>query len=146
MNKNIIVIRIVLVLVALAHLLIGAIGIIPAIPLSIVLKFYGSSITINLQMAHIIQMFGAYMFTIGILGAIAIWNPIKQKAIVYAISFLLFLRVLQRVIFAGQQFEVFAIPPTYYWAQTAIFFVFALCLVLFTLLASKTEEIKQKRI
>ncbi len=140
MKQSNLALKIVLGMVALAHTLIGIMGVIPAVPLSIVLMFYGSSLTLNPQMEHIIQMFGAYMLTVGILGAVTLRDPIKNKVVVYGISFLLFLRTLQRVIFAGQQFEVFSISPAYYWTQTTLFFVLALCLVLFTLRAEKSEN------
>lgn len=140
MKKSKLALRIVLGIVALSHVIIGIIGVIPAIPINIVLKFYGSSITLNPQMGHIIQMFGAYMLTIGILGVVTLWNPVKNKIVVYGISGILFLRTLQRIIFANQQFEVFGISPAYYWTQTIIFFVLGLCLVIFTLWAKKSEN------
>ena len=133
-------VRIVLGMAAAAHVIIGLIGVIPAIPLSIVLMFYGASLQINPQIAHIIQMFGAYMLAVGVLGAFAVWDPLKNKSIIYGISFLLFLRVLQRIIFAGQAYSVFGISPIYYWVQTVLFFAIALALVLLRPKASESPK------
>lgn len=130
MKKSYLPIRIVVGLVAVAHILIGLIGVIPAIPIKLVLMMYGAALQITPQLAHIIQMFGAYMLTIGVLGAFAIWNPVKNTMIIYGVSFLLFLRVIQRIVFAGQASAVFGISPGYYWGQTVCFFALALALVL----------------
>ncbi len=124
-------VRIVLGLAAAAHVIIGLIGVIPAIPLSIVLMFYGASLQINPQITHILQMFGAYMLTVGALGIYAVWDPVKNKSIIHCIIFLLLLRVIQRVLFASEAFAVFGIAPGYYWAQTAVFFLIVLALVYF---------------
>lgn len=141
MNKSKLALRIVLGMVAVPHTIIGILGVIPAIPISIVLKFYGSStLTLNPQIEHIIQMFGAYMLTVGILGAFSLRYPIKNRVVVYGISFLLFLRTLQRVLFVEQQFEVFGISPAYYWTQTILFFVLALCLVILTARIDKSKN------
>ena len=130
MKQSYILLKIILGLVALAHIVIGIIGVIPQIPVSIAVLFYGAALTLNAQIEHVLQMFGAYMLTIGLLGALAVRDPVKNKSIIYGISFLLFLRVLQRLLFAGQAYAVFDISPAYYWAQTALFLVLAVCLIL----------------
>jgi len=140
MKQSYLPIRIVLGMAAAAHVVIGLIGVIPAIPIRIVVMFYGASLEVTPQLAHIIQMFGAYMLAVGILGAFAVWNPLKNKSIIYGISFLLFLRVLQRIVFAGQAYEVFGISPIYYWVQTVLFFAIALALVLLRPKASQPAK------
>lgn len=130
MKKSYLPIRIVLGLVAVAHILIGLVGVIPMIPIKLVLMVYGAALQITPQLAHIIQMFGAYMLTIGVFGAFAIWDPVKNRMIIYGVSFLLFLRVLQRIVFASQAYSVFGISPAYYWGQTVCFFALALALLL----------------
>ena len=140
MKRSYVPLRIVLGLVAAAHIIIGIIGVIPAIPASIAVVFYGAALTLNPQVEHILQMFGAYMLTVGLLGAFALRDPVKNKSIVYGVSFLLFLRVLQRILFAGQAYSVFGISPGYYWAQTAVFFALAVCLVLLRPKTSKSND------
>ncbi len=131
MKKSYLAIQIVLGLVAVAHVIIGLIGVIPAIPINFVLMFYGAALQINPQVAHIIQMFGAYMLTIGVLGILAIFDPVKNVNIVYGLSFLLFLRVIQRLMFASQAYAVFGISAPYYWGQTVCFLVLAILLIVF---------------
>ena len=129
MRNPYIPIKVVLGLVAAAHIIIGLIGVIPAIPINIVLMFYGAALQINPQIAHIIQMFGAYMLTIGILGVLAIYDPLKNINIIYGLSFLLLLRVIQRIIFSSQAYSVFSISPGYYWGQTVCFLIMAIALI-----------------
>ena len=130
MIQSYLLLKIILGLVAVSHIVIGLIGVIPQIPVNVAVLFYGSALTLNPQIEHILQMFGAYMLTVGILGAFALRNPVENKNIIYGVSFLLFLRVLQRILFAGQAYAVFGISPAYYWVQTAVFFALAVCLIL----------------
>lgn len=136
-KKPYIPLRIILGLVALAHIVIGISGVIPAIPLDIAIRFYGASLEVTPQIEHITQMFGAYMLTIGLLTAFAVWQPVKSTFVIYGVSFLLFVRVLQRLFFADQSFEVFDISPAWYWVQTAVFFAIPVSLIL---LRPKTSE------
>ena len=130
MKQSYLPLKFVLGLVAVSHIVIGLIGVIPQIPVNVAVLFYGAALTLNPQIEHILQMFGAYMLTVGFLGAFAVRDPVKNKSIIYGVSFLLFLRVLQRILFAGQAYAVFGISPTYYWVQTAVFFALAVCLIL----------------
>ncbi|MBN2120780.1 MAG: hypothetical protein JW734_06985 [Candidatus Omnitrophica bacterium] len=117
--------------VALAHLIIGIVGCLPFIPVErLAAVFYRASVTISPQIEHIVQMFGAYMLTIGVLSIFALIDPVRNKAIITAISFLLFVRVLQRVLFVEQANIIFDIPVGWYWMQTVSFFAVAIALVL----------------
>jgi hypothetical protein len=122
--------RIVLGSVVLSHTVIGLAGAIPIIPIDIATRFYGASLTVTPQIEHITQMFGAYMITVGLLAAFAVRDPVKNKFVIYGVSFLLFVRVIQRLFFADQAFEVFEISPALYWAQTALFLAIAVSLIL----------------
>ncbi len=133
--------RIILGLVSLAHILIGLAGVIPAIPLSRVASIvYGASLTVTPQIEHITQMFGAYMLTVGLLTAFAVWKPVKSTFVIYGVSFLLLVRVLQRLFFAGQAESVFGISPVWYWVQTGIFLAIPLALILLRPKASEADN------
>jgi len=140
MKQSYILLKIILGLVALAHIVIGIIGVIPQIPVSIAVLFYGAALTLNAQIEHVLQMFGAYMLTLGILAALAIRNPVQNKFIVYGVVFMLFLRTLQRILFAGQASSVFGIPLGVYWAQTVIYFAVAVSLVTLELKVIKSSN------
>ncbi len=114
---------------AVIHIAIGLIGIIPTTPLSIVLVFYGGALQFSPQIAYLLQMFGAYMLTIGALCIYAVWDPAKNRYIIHGMIFLLLLRGIQRILSAGQVVTVFGVVPDYYWIQTALFLIVGLALV-----------------
>lgn len=134
-------IKIVLGMVAASHLIIGLIGGVPGIPTDIVVRFYGAGLTVTPQIEHIIQMFGAYMFTVGVLGALTFRDPVRYRSVVLVISFLLFIRVLQRILFAGEAAEVFDISPLFYWVQTVAYLAMGLALVLLRPKASEPANV-----
>ena len=138
MKTSYLPIRIVLGLVAIAHIIIGLIGVIPIVPREIILTFYGAALQITPQIEHIIQMFGAYMLTVGALGVYAFWNPAGNRGIIHCLIFLLLVRVIQRLFFFGQAEAVFDISPGYYWGQTVLFFIVAVALFWFR--PSKTAD------
>ncbi|MFC1704346.1 hypothetical protein ACFL1E_06170 [Candidatus Omnitrophota bacterium] len=123
--------KLVLGLVCVSHLTIGIAGCLPGVPIAkLAALFYKASIELSPQMSHIIQMFGVYMLTMGILALFALGDPVKNRAITHGIIILLTLRVIQRIMFAGQAADVFGIPASWYWAQTAFFGLIALLLLL----------------
>ena len=132
MNKSSYVLfRLVLLSVSIAHLIIGGIACIPGMPVVKLAEiFYKASVTLNPQMEHIMQMFGAYMLTVGILAILASLDPVKNKAITHGIILLLVLRVFQRVAFARQAWTVFRISTGWYWAHTIFFSLIAVVLFL----------------
>ena len=141
MKKRHFLLRIILGLVALAHVLIGLGGVIPAVPVEWLASIlYGASLTVTPQIEHIVQMWGTYMLTVGVLTAFAAWQPVKNIFIIYGVSFLLFVRVLQRLFFAGQVESVFAVSPVWYWVQTVVFFAIPLALILLRPKASETNS------
>jgi len=121
--------KIVLAGAGIAHFIIGLIAVIPGIPKTTLAEiFYKASIVANPQMDHIVQMFGAYMLTIGILAFFAIKDPIKNAAIINGVIILLGIRVAQRVLFAGEAWDIFRIPAGWYWTQTIFFAAIAIAL------------------
>ena len=133
--------RIILGLVALTHILIGLGGVIPAVSTEWLASIlYGASLTVTPQIDHIVQMWGAYMLTVGLLAAFAVWQPAKNMFVIWGVSFLLFVRVIQRLFFAGEAESVFDISAVWYWVQTAIFLVIPLCLILLRPRASQPDN------
>lgn len=140
MKPSDIALRIMLGLVALSNIVIGLLGVIPAIPVrQVATLFYSAVLMVSPQVEHITQMFGAYMLTLGILAALAIRDPARNKLIIYGVVFMLFLRTLQRILFAGQASSVFGIPLGAYWAQTVIYFAVAVALVFLRPRVRKSE-------
>jgi hypothetical protein len=122
-------VKIVLALVAVVHIAVGLIGVIPSTPLSTALVFYGGALQFSPQIAYLLQMFGAYMLTMGGLCIYALWDPVKNRHIIHAIIFLLLFRGFQRILSVGQVNTVFGMVPGYYWVQTILFLVVALALI-----------------
>lgn len=131
MNKSsaMTVFKIALACVAIAHLIIGLVAILPGIPKTTLAEvFYKASIVANPQIDHIVQMFGAYMLTVGILAFFALKDPVKNAAITNGVIILLGIRVLQRILFAQEAGDIFGIPSGWYWTQTISFAVIAVAL------------------
>jgi hypothetical protein len=123
--------RIVLGLVALAHIFIGGLACMPGMPLvRLAAVFYSATITLTPQLVHVMQMFGAYMLTVGALAVFAMVEPVRNRAIANGVIILLVLRILQRAVFAKYAWTVFKIPAGAYWMQTVLFTVTALALLL----------------
>jgi hypothetical protein len=131
MQKSNLPVRLVLVLVAGAHIVTGLVGVIPSVPLSIALVFYSGALQFSPQIAHLIHMFGVYMLTIGALCIYAIWDPVKHKSIIHGMIFLLLFRGIQRILMADQAVVVFGVLPDYYWIQTILFLLAGLALLWF---------------
>lgn len=130
-KSSYVLLRLVLLSVSIAHLIIGGIACIPGMPVVKLAEiFYKASVTLNPQIEHIMQMFGAYMLLVGILAILASLDPVKNKAITHGIIILLVLRVFQRLAFAQRAWSVFHIPAGWYWAQTIFFFLIAIALFL----------------
>jgi hypothetical protein len=129
MRESHIAVRLVLGLVAALHIGIGLLGVIPSTPLSVVLLFYGGALQFSPQIAYLLQIFGAYMLTIGALGIYALWNPVKNKSIIHGLIFLLLFRGIQRILSAGTAAAVFGVLPGYYWTQTILFLAVGLLLL-----------------
>jgi hypothetical protein len=141
-----IALRAVLGLVALSNIFIGFLGVIPAIPVSKIASiFYSALLMVTPQLEHVTQMFGAYMLTIGILAALAILDPLRNRFIIYGVVFMLFLRTIQRILFASQAALVFDIPAGIYWAQTVIYFAAAVALIFLRPKVARSEAIDETK-
>ncbi len=131
MNQSYLPVKVVLGIVAIAHIITGLAGIIPSVPLSIVLVLYGGALQFSPQIAYLLHIFGAYMLTIGVMSIYALYNPVKNRSIIHGLAFLLFLRAVQRAFSSGQANTVFGLVPGYYWIQTVLFLGVALALLWF---------------
>ena len=127
-------------LVAVTNGAVGLLGVLPGVPISkVATAYYSASVASDPQVEHIAEMFGGYMLAIGILAGFAALSPDRYRAITYTVTGLLFLRVVQRVVFAGEQSEVFGISGFWYWGQTILFLVVAVALLVLAVRAG-TEE------
>ena len=116
------ILRVLLGLVACTNGLVGLLGVLPGVPVSrLATAFYSASLSVNPEVEHITEMFGAYMLTIGVLAGFAAFRPERYQVITFSISAMLVLRTVQRIWFVGQQTDVFGISGAYYWTQTVVF-------------------------
>lgn len=129
MNKNL-ALRIVLVVVCLAHLILGIIGYTAPVGLltQAIKTFYNASITITPELQHAARIVGAFMIAVGVMTGFALWKPQQNRYIINGVIVLLLLRVSQRAIFAGEIHEVFEVPYWHLWGQSAFYFVLAAAL------------------
>jgi hypothetical protein len=129
MRHPYIALRIVLTAAAILHLAIGLVGVTPSSPLSIALVLYGGALQFSPQIAYLVQIFGAYMLTIGALCVYSIWDPVKNKSIIHGMIFLLLFRGVQRILTIGQAETAYGLVPDFYWIQTALFLIVGLALL-----------------
>jgi hypothetical protein len=130
-NQPYLPIKLILGIVAVSHIVTGLAGIIPSMPLSIALVLYGGALQFSPQIAYLLQIFGAYMLTIGVMSLYAMCNPVRHRSIIHGIAFLLLLRAIQRMVSTGQANAAFGMVPGYYWIQTILFLGVALALLWF---------------
>ena len=98
------ILRAVLVLVAVAHLFLGAVAFIakPEMITRYAALTYGAAVTITPPLQHVVRILGAFMLAIGVMAALALRDPVRNRAIVDGIAVLQLLRVAQRFIFSAQ--------------------------------------------
>ena len=130
--STLVILRAVLVVVMVSHVVLGAIAFVavPDVVTSLAAMMYGATFTLTPQLQHAIRIVGAFMVAIGIMAFFALRDPVRNRAIVDAIGILQLLRVSQRVLFATDIQQAFAIPTGRLWAQGAFFLVLGLALLL----------------
>jgi hypothetical protein len=126
------ILRAVLVLVAAAHLFLGAVAF-AAVP-EMITRWaaiaYGATITLTPPLQHAVRILGAFMIAVGVMAAFALRDPVRNRAIVDGIAILQLLRVTQRVLFSTQIQETFAVPSGRLLLQSAFFLALGLVLLL----------------
>ena len=114
--------KITLGIIGTFHLLVGFLALIPFIPKTqLAALVYKATFDPTHQFAHVGEMVGTYMFAIGFMALLALKDPIKNEVVVKGVMVLLGLRLVSILIFSGQEYAVFGIPPFRYWLNfTAI--------------------------
>jgi hypothetical protein len=122
--------RAVLMLVGLAHLILGlAANVAPPETLTkIVAEFYGATLDVTPQVHHVLRILGVFMIGIGMMAIWACANPQRHQAVVFGIIAILILRVLQRIAFAQEISKAFGVSPVRLWVQVAFFLITAIAL------------------
>ena len=119
-------------IVCISHLIIGGLGIMPFFSISdVAATVYKAKIIPSAQLEHVSRMLAGYMFITGILAFLAIRDPLKNVAIIYGVIGLLSIRVIQMISFSREAFNVFDIPPYWYWGQAILFVVLVIGLFFF---------------
>jgi len=109
-------------LVCGSHLALGFAGVFsPALAVAAAKVFYGAQVEPTPVNLHLLRIIGAYMITIGIMGAIAAREPQRHRPVIVAIAVLLFIRVVQRVAHAGEIQHTFGVSELRIWVQSAYF-------------------------
>lgn len=81
------------------------------------------------QFVYILKPLGAFMFTLGIMAAIAAYSPRRNRAIIYGFALLFVMRGMQRIVFQQEIFDVFTIAPQQQVSTITFMFVSAALLV-----------------
>jgi hypothetical protein len=124
--------RLLLVLVAVAHVVLGVLACAAraGTVTSLVADLYGVTLTLTPQLHHVIRILGAFMVAVGVMAALAIRDPVRNRAIVDGLGILQVLRAVQRVVFASQIQEAFGMAPGRLMLQAAFFLLLGLVLLL----------------
>jgi hypothetical protein len=117
-----------------ANILIGIIGFCGnKVTVETIAFLYGTEITLTPQLIHVIRMMGAFVFSMGLLAGFAIFDPIKNCRIIDGVVVLLFLRVIQRIIFMTQIYNAFGISYLRNFINAGFFLIIAVALLVLRL-------------
>lgn len=131
MGKSYLWLRVLLVMFCIGNVVLGLTALLAGgLAVKAAALFYGANVALNPQVNYVIRMLGAFVFTMGVLGGVAAYNPVKNKAIINVIILLLVIRVLQRIILAKEIFETFGISSGRNLSNIIIFLAIALALFL----------------
>jgi hypothetical protein len=120
------------------HLLVGFFTLIPRVPKDKIASIvYRATVDSTPQLMHVAEMAGCYMFTIGFMAFLALKDPLKNIVVIKGLQLLLGLRLISIILFSGQAYDVFGIPPLYYWGN---FSVIAVLLTSLIILRPKPEQ------
>ncbi|MEW6009341.1 MAG: hypothetical protein AB1629_06890 [Candidatus Omnitrophota bacterium] len=129
MGKSYLWLRVLLVMFCIGNIVLGLMALLAGgLAVKAAALFYGANVALNPQINYIIRMLGAFVFTMGVLGGIAAYEPVKNKAVINVIILLLAIRVLQRLIFAKEIFETFGISSSRNLSNIIFFIAIALAL------------------
>jgi hypothetical protein len=82
---------------------------------------YGAEVNWTPEFSYIIKPIGAFMIALSVAAAAAAVNPLKHRVIIYSFVTLFLLRAIQRLVFAEEIEEIFAIGNTRNLANVAFF-------------------------
>jgi len=130
MNRNT-AFRVLLALVGITHLVLGLIANLaqPEMLVKVVSAFYGATVEVTAQSHHVIRIVGAFMIGIAAMAFLACRDPLRNQAVTTGIIIVLLLRVLQRIVFAGEISSAFNLPSARIWLQIAFFLITAIALL-----------------
>jgi hypothetical protein len=125
MNKFQGPIRIFLWVIALYHILLGALLIFSGeMSISAADALYGWQITGSPELGILGEILGCYAIAFGLMMAVAAGDPARFRSLLTVGIVLIALRLVQRLFFAGKVMEVFQVSSGRYWGA----FVFVLLL------------------
>ena len=134
--------RIVLLVVLFTTLVLGLVCYLSGdAALKLARLIYGTTLSeLTPQVNYLLKMMGAYLITLGVLNVLAVANPLKYRAIVYADALMAVLRALQRVIFANSIQESFGLSMTRIYLNAGTMLVGAIVLGLLMRSVSKAAD------
>lgn len=115
--------------VALSHLVTGlALMLAPSLQDQMA-QLYGATVDWTPQMRYMMRPLGAFMLALGFVGLLATRAPARHPGIVLTFAGLLVIRVLQRVVFAGDITVTFGIETQRLWMTASFFSLLAVALI-----------------
>lgn len=137
MAKSLNLLKLVLWGVCAFHLIVGAGLNLSSAMAPMMAKMYGAEVNWNPELSYIIKPLGAFMIALGVAAAGAALNPLKYRVIIYSFVTLFVLRAVQRLIFAEEIHETFAIANGRNLGNMVFFFALAAALIVLDVLTHK---------
>jgi hypothetical protein len=119
-----------LAFIALFHVAIGVgLNVTPEF-IPIVAKSYGAErVEVTDQLLVLVKPIGAFMFTLGVMAAVAAVRPLRYRAVIFSFAGLFFIRAMQRVLWGHEQTAAFGIPRERIIGNMVFFFLMSAVLV-----------------
>jgi hypothetical protein len=139
MNANR-VLQVLMGLVALAHLAVGvALNLGGQEMLESVADLYGAKVeTWSPEFLYIVKPLGAFMFALGVIGAVAAFKPRKHLLVIYGFCILFFIRALQRLMFGQDLLDTFGIGSARNVVNAVFFAAYAVLMIVYARKVSGT--------
>ncbi len=115
----------VLVVISIYHLFLGGLPFLPAdFAARTVKSVFGMTVLVTDQLHYVAKLMGIYMIIFGIFAGIAAKDPVKHRAVINVGVLLYALRLINRLVSAGQVRAAFEIPPVWMWIEVVLLLFF----------------------
>ncbi len=129
-SRTPIFLKILMWVIAAMHLIVGGgLNLVPGFA-PFMAEVYGAEVQWTPELGYILKLLGAFMFTLGVLAAVAALNPARHRVIMYGLVLLFLTRATMRLVWAQEIQGALGISPSRNIANM-VFFSFVAASVVF---------------